>query len=300
MKKRITPYLYILPAVLLVGIFLIYPIIFNLLSSFTKWKGFNFGKAEFVGIKNYITLIKDPVFLRDLRNCLLFMVLTIFFQMSIGLILTVFLNLKLFGYRLMETIYFFPVVLSSVVVGYTFLQIFEPNFGTLNTFLQSVGLEGWKRMWIGDAKYALIAILIANIYQWSGMGIIYYRAGLANISKELYDAAKIDGAGFWQTFFRITIPLLKNTHVTILLLGTIGCLKFFDLAYIMTSGGPANSTEFPLLYLYRKFMRESNSGLASAAAIVIILLATILSIGILKVTGNDREAGKNKYDKKKK
>ena len=186
MKKRITPYFYILPAVLLVGIFLIYPIIFNLLSSFTKWKGFNFSKAEFIGIKNYMTLIKDPIFIRDLRNCLLFMVLTIFFQMSIGLVLTVFLNLKLLGYRLMETIYFFPVVLSSVVVGYTFLQIFEPNFGTLNTFLQSVGLAGWKRMWIGDAKYALIAILIANIYQWSGMGIIYYRAGLANISNDFF------------------------------------------------------------------------------------------------------------------
>lgn len=297
MKKRITPYFYILPAVLLVGIFLIYPIIFNLLSSFTKWKGFNFSKAEFIGIKNYMTLIKDPIFIRDLRNCLLFMVLTIFFQMSIGLVLTVFLNLKLLGYRLMETIYFFPVVLSSVVVGYTFLQIFEPNFGTLNTFLQSVGLAGWKRMWIGDAKYALIAILIANIYQWSGMGIIYYRAGLANISNDLYDTAKIDGAGFWQSFFKITIPLLKNTHVIILLLGTIGCLKFFDLAYIMTSGGPANTTEFPLLYLYRKFMRESNSGLASAAAIVIILLATVLSVGILKVTGNDKEMGKGKNRK---
>lgn len=297
MKKRITPYFYILPAVLLVGIFLIYPIIFNLLSSFTKWKGFNFSKAEFIGIKNYMTLIKDPIFIRDLRNCLLFMVLTIFFQMSIGLVLTVFLNLKLLGYRLMETIYFFPVVLSSVVVGYTFLQIFEPNFGTLNTFLQSVGLAGWKRMWIGDAKYALIAILIANIYQWSGMGIIYYRAGLANISNDLYDAAKIDGAGFWQSFFKITIPLLKNTHVIILLLGTIGCLKFFDLAYIMTSGGPANTTEFPLLYLYRKFMRESNSGLASAAAIVIILLATVVSVGILKVTGNDKEMGKGKNRK---
>lgn len=189
------------------------------------------------------------------------------------------------------------MVLSSVVVGYTFLQIFEPNFGTLNTFLQSVGLAGWKRMWIGDAKYALIAILIANIYQWSGMGIIYYRAGLANISNDLYDAAKIDGAGFWQSFFKITIPLLKNTHVIILLLGTIGCLKFFDLAYIMTSGGPANTTEFPLLYLYRKFMRESNSGLASAAAIVIILLATVVSVGILKVTGNDKEMGKGKNRK---
>ena len=102
----------------------------------------------------------------------------------------------------------------------------------------------------------------------------------------MYDAAKIDGAGFWRTLFNITIPLLKNTHIIILLMGTIGCLKFFDLAYIMTSGGPANSTEFPLMYLYRKFMRESNSGVASAVAIILIIIATILSIFILKVSSN--------------
>ncbi len=290
-KNKLSAYIYILPAVGFVGIFLIYPIIFNFMSSFTEWRGLDFSTAEFVGMQNYATLVKDPIFRNDLKNCLVFMVLTLFFQMSIGLILTVLLNMKLVGFRLLETVYFFPVVLSSVVVGYTFLQIFEPNFGTLNTFLQSVGLSGLKRMWIGDARYALYTILIANVYQWSGMGIIYYRAGLSNISKDIYDAAKIDGSGFWQSFFRITIPLLKNTHVIILLMGTIGCLKFFDLAYIMTSGGPANSTEFPLLYLYRKFMRELNSGQASAVAIVIIILATILSIGILKITSNDKEEG---------
>lgn len=288
-KNKLTSYIYILPAVVLVSVFLIYPIIFNLLSSFTRWKGLNFEEAEFVGIQNYVNLLNDPVFRNDVKNCAAFMVLTLFFQMAIGLILTILLNMKLAGYRFLETVYFFPVVLSSVIVGYTFLQIFEPNFGTLNTFLQSIGLSEFRRMWIGDAKYALNAILIANIYQWSGMGIIYYRAGLANISNDVYDAAKIDGAGFWQTFFRITIPLLKNTHTIILLMGTIGCLKFFDLAYIMTSGGPANATEFPLMYLYRKFMRESNSGSASAVAIMIIIMATILSVGILKITSNDKK-----------
>lgn len=287
-KKNWTSYLYILPALFFVGVFLIYPIFFNLISSLTKWSGLDFSSAEFVGMQNYVTLFKDPVFIHDIQNCLFFMVLTLFFQMAIGLILTVLLNLKLTGHRILETIYFFPVVLSSVVIGYTFSQIFEPNFGTLNTFLRAVGLTDWERMWIGDPKYAIYAILIANIYQWAGMGIIYYRAGFANISQDIYDAAQIDGAGFWKTFFRITIPLLKNIHVIILLMGTIGCLKFFDLAYIMTSGGPANATEFPLLYLYRKFMREANSGMASAVAVIIIIMATILSIFILKVTDENR------------
>lgn len=285
-KNKWISFMYVVPALVMVGIFLVYPIVFNFITSFSKWKGLNFRNAEFVGIQNYLYIMKDPIFLNGLKNCLVFMVLTLFFQMSIGLFLTVLLNMKLVGYRLLETVYFFPVVLSSVVVGYSFLQIFEPNFGTLNTVLEAIGLEQFKRLWIGETKYALAAILIANVYQWSGMGIIYYRAGLANISLEVYDAAKIDGAGFWKTLFRITIPLLKNTHIIILLMGTIGCLKFFDLAYIMTSGGPANSTEFPLMYLYRKFMRESNSGVASAVAIILIIIATLLSVGILKVSSN--------------
>lgn len=285
-KNKWTSFIYVAPALFMVGIFLVYPIIFNLITSFSKWKGLNYKNAVFVGFQNYLYIMKDPIFLNGLKNCLLFMVLTLFFQMSIGLFLTVLLNMKLFGYKLLETVYFFPVVLSSVVVGYSFLNIFEPNFGALNKVLAAIGLQQLQRMWIGETKYALAAILIANVYQWSGMGIIYYRAGIANISLEVYDAAKIDGAGFWRTLFNITIPLLKNTHIIILLMGTIGCLKFFDLAYIMTSGGPANSTEFPLMYLYRKFMRESNSGVASAVAIILIIIATILSIFILKVSSN--------------
>lgn len=276
-KNNRFAYLYILPSISFVGTFLLFPILFNLVSSFTKWKGLSFESAKFVGFKNYINLFQDSVFIGAIKNCIIFMVLTIFFQLSIGLLLTVLLDKKLPGFKLFETVYFLPVVLSSVIVGYTFSQIFEPNFGTLNTFLGVIGLDSLKRIWIGDPKYALYAVLVANVYQWTGMGIIYYRAGLANISDDIYEAAKIDGANFWQTLFKITVPLLKNIHLILILLGTIGTLKFFDLVYIMTKGGPAGATEFPLTYLYKRFILESNSGLASAVAFVIIILATILS-----------------------
>lgn len=260
-----------------VSIFLVFPILFNLASSFTKWKGLRFESAKFVGLKNYSFLFQDTIFINALKNCIIFMVLTIFFQLSLGLLLTVLLDKKLPGSKIFETVYFLPVVLSSVIVGYTFSQIFEPNFGTVNMFLDAVGLGNFKQIWIGDPKLALFAVLVANIYQWTGMGIIYYRAGMANISEDIYEAAKIDGASFWQNLFKITIPLLKNIHLILILLGTIGTLKFFDLVYIMTKGGPAGSTEFPLSYLYTRFIVESNSGLASAAAVVIVILAGILS-----------------------
>jgi raffinose/stachyose/melibiose transport system permease protein len=277
-KNNKFAYLYILPSIFFVFTFLVYPILFNLASSFTKWKGLSFSTAKFVGLKNYNVLFQDPIFLNSIKNCIIFMALTIFFQLSIGLFLTVLLDMKLKGYKIFETIYFLPVVLSSVIIGYTFSQIFEPSFGTLNMFLGAVGLDSFKQIWIGDPKYALFTVLVANIYQWTGMSIIYYRAGMANISNDIYEACKIDGASFWQTFFRITVPLLKNIHLILILLGTIGTLKFFDLVYIMTKGGPAGSTEFPLTYLYRRFILESNSGLASAVAVVIIVIATLLSM----------------------
>lgn len=276
-KKNLAGYLYVLPSVLIVFTFSIFPIVFNVFASLTKWKGFQLDTAEFVGLKNFITLFKDRIFLGSLRNYAFFMVLTIFFQIALGLLFTVLLDRKLPGHKLFETFLFLPVVLSSVVVGYTFSQVFEPNFGTLNRFLATVGLESLQRTWIGDPKYAIYTLLIANVYQWAGMGIIYYRAGMANISHDIYEAATIDGAGFWQTFFRITVPLLKNTHQLLILLGTIGCLKFFDLVYIMTSGGPAGATEFPLTFLYKKFISESNSGVASAVAVVVMFIALILA-----------------------
>jgi raffinose/stachyose/melibiose transport system permease protein len=283
-KNNWFAYLYILPTLFFVGVFLVFPILFNVASSFTKWKGLSFEKAKFIGFKNYSFLLHDAIFLKALSNCLLFMVLTIFFQLSLGLLLTVLLDRKLPGYKIFETVYFLPVVLSSVIIGYTFSQIFEPNFGTLNTFLDAIGLGNLKHIWIGDPKLALYTVLIANIYQWTGMGIIYYRAGMANISSEIYESAKIDGAGFWQTFLRITVPLLNNIHLILILLGTIGTLKFFDLVYIMTKGGPAGSSEFPLSYLYKRFIGESNSGLASAVAVLIILIATILSALEIKLS----------------
>ena len=290
-KNQPIAYLYILPSMLIVFTFSIFPIIFNLGASLTRWRGFQFETAEFVGLQNYQTIFNDHVFIGSLRNYAFFMVLTISLQLALGLIFTVLLSRVVIGKRVLETFLFLPVVLSTVVIGYTFSQIFEPNFGTLNRFLGSVGLDSLQRTWIGDPRYAIYTLLIANVYQWAGMGIIYYRAGMSNISKEIYEGAKIDGAGFWQSFFRITVPLLKHTHQLLILLGIIGCLKFFDLVYIMTRGGPAGATEFPLTYLYKRFVIESNSGLASAAAVTIIVIAVTLAAIQMKFNERSEKRG---------
>lgn len=283
-KNSYSAYLYILPCVLFIGVFLFLPIVFNLFAGFTSWKGLDFTKFRLVGLNNYQNLFSDAVFLKSLVHTVIFMVLTLFFQLSIGLLLTILLDKKLPGYRIFETVYFLPVVLSSVIVAYTFNEIYEPNFGALNTILGKIGLGSLEQIWLGNPSTALYCVLAANIYQWTGIGIIYYRAGLSTISNEVYEAADIDGASFWQTLLRITIPLLKNIHLTLILLGTIGTLKFFDLVYIMTKGGPAGATEFPMTYLYKRLSLEANYGLASALAIIIIVIATLISALELKIS----------------
>lgn len=288
-RKNRFAYLYILPCFLLVLTFCIYPIFFNVYSSFQKWKGLTVDSMKYVGIKNFSMIFKDSVFIKSICNVFAFMVLTTFLQMTLGLLFTVLLQDRLPGARVLETIYFLPVVLSSVIVGYTFIQVFEPSFGALNNLLDRIGMSEMKRMWIGDATLSFWVLLIANVYQWAGMGIIYYRAGLSGISKDIYEAAIIDGAGFWKTLFKITIPLLKNTHEIMLLLCTIGCLKFFDLPYIVTSGGPAGATTFPLLYLYRRF-QENNNGQASAVAVLIVLMAILLAIVEIRIMNKKEEA----------
>ena len=286
-RKNRFAYMYIMPCFLLVLGFCIYPIFFNVFSSFHKWKGLTVDSMKYIGFKNYAMIFKDRVFIKSVVNVFLFMALTTFLQMALGLLFTVLLQNKLPGARTLETVYFLPVILSSVIIGYTFIQVFEPSFGALNNILEKLGKPEWKHMWIGDAKLSFWVLLMANVYQWAGMGIIYYRAGLSGISPDIYEAAKIDGAGFWGSFFRITLPLLKNTHEIMLLLCTIGCLKFFDLPYIVTDGGPAGATTFPLLYLYRRF-QENNNGQASAVAVPIVLTAILLAIVEMRVMNQRR------------
>lgn len=285
--KKVTPYLYILPCFLTVTIFLLLPVIYNIVVSFTDFKGIDYSNMTWNGMRNYKVLFADSNFLTAIKNTGIFMVLTIIFQVGIGLAMTIFLERKLIGSRLFEVIFFVPSVLSSVIIAYTFNQIYEPNFGFLNSFLATVGLKNMQHIWLSDMHLALYCILAANIYQWTGMGIIYYRAGLANISNDVYESATIDGAGYWQRFCCITFPLLKPAHLTMVLMGTVGTLKFFDLVYIMTQGGPAGATEFPMTYLYKRFSLEANNGLASALAVVILIIAFAVSALQVKMFNKD-------------
>jgi raffinose/stachyose/melibiose transport system permease protein len=251
---------------------------FNVAISLTRWRSLSFASIRFTGLANYVYMLRDPGFLTAMKNVVVFGTSTLAIQIALGLWMTMLLRDRPVGKGVFELLLVAPAMLSSPVVAYCIMRLLEPNSGLVNTALGALGLGDLKRIWLGDPSVALLGILAANVYQWTGFGIIYYRAGMAQLSSETLDAAKVDGAGPVTTFFRIIFPLLRNTHFTMITMGVIGTLKCFDLVYIMTQGGPAGSTQFPMIYLYQRFSQETNYGLASAVSVFIVATALVASV----------------------
>ena len=186
-----------------------------------------------------------------------------------------------------KLIFFFPNVIAVAVVAYVFNKIYDNNFGELNLFLEAIKLNFLTHPWLGDPNTALYALMIANIWQWTGFSFLLYHAGMTQINEELYESARIDGASLFAIVKNIIIPLLKPTHIALLILGVIGTLKTFDIIYLTTKGGPARSTEFLSTYIFQKGIMEFNASYASTMALMIVFIALILTI--LQVKGYNRK-----------
>jgi raffinose/stachyose/melibiose transport system permease protein len=158
------------------------------------------------------------------------------------------------------------------------MQIYEPNFGMLNQLFRFLHMDFLVRNWVGDPNVALYAIIIANIFQWTGAQMVFYIAGLTSISEDVLEAAQIDGAGFWTTFFKIIFPMLIPTHTTVIILGMIGAIKTFDIVWLLTQGGPGNATQFLATYLYKYSIVEFKAGYGATVAVVMIVMSVGLSM----------------------
>lgn len=268
---------YIAPIVLFVVVYMVYPVVFNFKASLFDWNGFA-PDMTFIGLQNYRILFRDPILAVILKNFLIFGAVTIALQAFFGLMLAVILEKKFFGRDLIKAIIFMPAILSAVVIGNVFFRILEPNVGMLNTFLRSVGLGVFAQQWLGSEKDALWLLIAVQVWQWTGYSMTMYYAGLKAIPNELYEAAKIDGAGWWSTLFRITIPMLRSTTYGLTILGAIGVVKQFDLVWTMTKGGPANSTQFFSTYIYEVTFNQFKQGYACALAVLVFLIALIITV----------------------
>ena len=277
-QSKLRPYLFIAPLVILSGVFIYYCIGFTVATSFTDWDGIS-SEMDFIGLKNYTKLLAPgSVFWTALMNNIIFMVVTVVIQAGLGLLLAVILKERLRGSSFFKAIFFMPIAMAPVIIAAIFRIIMDPNVGAINEALRFLHLDFLAQSWLGDPHIALYSICAINIFEWMGFSMIIYYAGLMSISDDIYEAAKIDGCGFWNTLFRITIPNLSGTTNTLILLGIVGSLKTFDIVIQTTGGGPGRSTEFLNTYLYKAGVQQFNGGLSAAIGVMVLIIAVMLSL----------------------
>ena len=285
-KNNWAAYLFILPLILLSFVMIYYCIIRTVMTSFTDWNGMT-DTMNFVGLKNYAKLVKDKTFWTAVVNNIIFFFGTVFVQAAVGFLLAVLLKKKLPGSNVFKAVYFMPIAMATSITTAIFKIIMDPTNGSLNNFLRAIHLDMFAVSWLGDKRYALLSVIIVNIFQWMGFSMITYYAGLMALPDDAYEAAKIDGAGFWRTTVSVTFPMLKGTTNVLLILGIVGSLKTFDIVKLLTAGGPGRSTTVLNTYLYEKAFKDFNAGGAAAIGVAILIIAMIMSFLQIKLGKED-------------
>jgi len=281
--KRLTLFLFLLPWIATFAIFTVYPLVFSVVVSFTDYSGLN-PKMSYVGIKNYARAFSDPVFIKALANTFSFVLVTVpattIISFCLALLLTSGIRLK----RLFQAGFFLPSVISMVVISMIWLYIFSAT-GPLNLLLSSIGLKVSMQSWLASSKTALGSIMVMDIWSAVGYYTVLFVAGLQSIPVQLYEAAQVDGATKWQMTRRITLPLLKPTVFFVISINSIRSFQIFTEIFTLTGGGPANSTQTVVHYLYDTSFRKFEMGYGSAIAyilFVVILLITLVQRKLLK------------------
>ena len=262
--------LFILPALLGTIVFIIIPIICSFGLSFAKWDLLN--PIQYVGLENYKVVLTEPVFVKIIINTFVYAIATSIFGVIIPLILACIINTKIKGADFFKTAYFLPFVTPMIVIGIIWEWIFDPNFGCLNHFLHL------HINWLYDTNFAMPALIIVSVWKLIGYNMILFLTGLSTINQELLEASKIDGANAYNTFKNITIPLLSPTIFFVTIITAITSFQVFDLIYVMTQGGPLDSTNVLVYAIYKNAFEYFNVGKASALAYVLFAIIFILTL----------------------
>lgn len=262
--------LFILPALLGTIVFIIIPIICSFGLSFAKWDLLN--PIQYVGLENYKVVLTEPVFVKIIINTFVYAIATSIFGVIIPLILACIINTKIKVADFFKTAYFLPFVTPMIVIGIIWEWIFDPNIGCLNHFLHL------HINWLYDTNFAMPALIIVSVWKLIGYNMILFLTGLSTINQELLEASKIDGANAYNTFKNITIPLLSPTIFFVTIITAITSFQVFDLIYVMTQGGPLDSTNVLVYAIYKNAFEYFNVGKASALAYVLFAIIFILTL----------------------
>lgn len=286
-RKNAWSYVFLAPMVVLVGLFVVYPLIASIQITMYDWNGIG-TPTRYVGLRHFMTVAQDPLFWNAFKNTFIYAGVLVPVQLTLALALALVLNNpRLRGSTIYRAIFFSPVVTSAALVGIVVSLLLGSAGADLNRLLVQWGILSQPVDWLGSPQFALPAIIAVGIWHTLGYNLVYFLAGLQSIPKEIYEAARVDGAGPIATFIRITIPMLRDVGVVIVFLAVLGSLQVFDLVLVMTGGGPFFASEVVSTYIYnyaftsQAMQAESNVGYASAAALFMGLLVMGITVGQL-------------------
>ncbi len=281
--KSLAPLLFLAPAIALLLVFLVYPLVESFRLSLLEWNGLGEGRI-YAGFSNWSTLLSDGLFWRALGNNLLLAIVSVLVQLPVAMALALLLDKAGRGSRTLKILYFLPLLFSSVAVGVIFKNVYDPNFGPINAALQAIGAPGLAQDWLGDRRFSLGAVVAVVCWQNIPFYMILFLAGLASFPPELNEAATLDGASPATIFWKIMLPHLQGTVRTAAMLSVIGSLRYFDLVYVMTGGGPEGASELMATYMYRTVFSSFQLGYGSTIASAMFLVVTLIAAFGMRLT----------------
>ena len=268
-------YVFTLPTILFVLGMVLFPIIYTLVLSFHSWRMSANIPWKFVGLKNYVDLFSDSRFPNAVLRTFIFALIALAFEIVLGMVIAIYLDIVFFGKNFVKTAFLLPMVATPVAIGMVWKLIYEPNIGILNTIIRN--MNGTKIDWLGDSGKALYSLVAVDIWQWTPFVMLIISAGLTSIPLELFEAAMVDGAGGIKIVFKVTLPLLRPTIYTAVLLRLIDVLKTFDIIYSMTQGGPGFATETMNILSFRQAFEFLQFGEASATLIIFFVIVMAIA-----------------------
>ncbi|MEV4745710.1 carbohydrate ABC transporter permease [Streptosporangium amethystogenes subsp. fukuiense] len=275
-KGWITAILFVLPALVLFTLLVLTPILVAGYTSLHKWNGIG-PPSDFIGLDNFTRLLNSDIFIGDLRNGGILVLLSLVVQLPLSLGLAVMLNQRIRGRALYRLLFFAPYMLSEAITGVLFSLILSPEAGLANRLLTSWGLEPWS--WLSEPDTVLFSLFLVITWKYFGFHMIIYLAGLQGIPKELHEAARIDGAGGWKVFRYVTLPLLGPTVRVSVFLSVIGTIQLFDLVWILTGGGPSHASETMAVSMFEYGFKRTQIGYSSAISVAMFLISLVFALG---------------------
>jgi len=274
------PIWYIIPALTLFMMFFILPNLSSFVFSFTDWSIFRLYHIQFIGLDNFARLLQEVAFKSAVFNTLYFAIITTLVKNVFGLILALAVCTNTRFSNFFRSVFFIPVTISTLVVAMIFVAIYNPDHGVLNTVLRTIGLNVFAQNWLVDVKYAMTSICFMEIWQWTGYSMIIYVTGLKSVSRDYYEAVKIDGANWFQTLHKLTLPMIMPSINVSLMMTVIGGFKVFAQVYATTNGGPINSTQVFGTFIYKTFS-DGFLGYSSAVGMIMTVVLLIITLFFL-------------------